>query len=69
MRFGVLAATLLSAAAVRADVADDLEDVAGHASMSASSFVEPVTSSALSKPTFTVRIPSRLSQTPAGSVR
>ncbi|KAF2498451.1 Calreticulin-domain-containing protein [Lophium mytilinum] len=49
MRFGVVATALLSAAVVRADVADDLEEGVS----SVSSAVESVTSSALEKPTFT----------------
>ena len=51
MRFAVVATALLSAAIVRADVADDLKD----ASSSVSSAVESATSSVVEKPTFTVR--------------
>ncbi|KAF2808575.1 Calreticulin-domain-containing protein [Mytilinidion resinicola] len=49
MRFGVVATALLSAAVVRADIADDLEEGAS----SVSSAVESATSSAVEKPTFT----------------
>ena len=55
MRAAYLTTAILSAAAVRANPADDLEDVAS----TVSSAVESASSSAVSKPTFTVRNPVR----------
>lgn len=56
MRVNALLALGLCAAVSRADVLDDLEDTATEASSSVVSAVESVTSSAVSKPTFTVSI-------------
>lgn len=54
MRVSALLALGVYAVASHADVVDDLEDAATEASSSVASAVESVTSSAVSKPTFTV---------------
>lgn len=56
MRVNALLAFGALAAVSRADVLEDLEDTATQASSSVASVVESVTSSAVSKPTFTVRL-------------
>lgn len=57
MRVSALLALGVYAAVSRADVVEDLEDTATEASSSIASAVESVTSSAVSKPTFTVSQP------------
>lgn len=56
MRVNALLALGLCAAVSRADVLDDIEDAATEATSSVASVVESVTSSAVSKPTFTVSL-------------
>ena len=56
MRVNALLALGFCAAVSRADVLEDLEDTATEASSSVASAVESVTSSAVSKPTFTVSV-------------
>lgn len=55
MRVAALLALGCYAAIASADVVDDIEDTAEDVSSSAASVVESVTSSAVDKPTFTVR--------------
>ena len=59
MRVNALLALGLCAAVSRADVLDDLEETATEATSSVASVVESVTSSAISKSTFTVSSESK----------
>ena len=57
MRVNALLALGACAAFAKADIADEVADALKDGSSSAGSIVESVTSSAVSKPTFTVSIP------------